>query len=71
MDKHYTVDVTVRGATPPRGKPVTALTYVVKACCPQAARCIALDYARATQARHPRKYKNATFFVADDSINLF
>lgn len=72
MDKHYQVDVTVHGATPPKGsKPVIGLTYIVKACCPQTARALALDYARGTKARHPRKYKNATFSVADENIKLF
>lgn len=71
MNKHYEVAVTVQGATPPRGKPVIELTYIVKACCPQVARAMALEYARATKAKHPRKYKNAVFYVADDKIRLF
>lgn len=71
MDKYYEVEVTVHGATPPRGRPVIALTYIVKACCPQTARSLALEYARGTKEKHPRKYKNATFSVADDNIKLF
>lgn len=71
MDKHYEVWVTVHGATPPRGRPIKAVTFIVKACCPQVARSLALEYARAAKAKHPRKYKNATFSVADDDIKLF
>lgn len=69
--KHWDVLVTVHGATPPRGKPVKGVGYIVKACCPQTARSLALDYARATQAKHPRKYKNATFTVEDENIKEF
>lgn len=71
MDYRYEVEVTVHGATPPRGKPVRAVTFIVKACCPQVARSIAMDHVRAAQIRHPRIYKNASFSVSDDNIRLF
>lgn len=71
MDKTYQVEVTVRGATSPKGcKPVIGLTYFVRVCCPQVARVQAIEYARMTKAGHPRKYKNAVFFVSDENITL-
>lgn len=71
MEKCYEVEVAVHGATPPRGKPVKAVSFIIKACCPQVARSIAMDHARAEKVRHPRTYKNATFSVADEKIRLF
>lgn len=71
MDRHYEVKVTVHGATLPKGKPVKAIVFIVKACCPQVARSMALDYARAAKVEHPRRFKNATFSVANENIKLF
>lgn len=68
----YQVDVTVQGTTPPNGsKPVIGLTYFVKTDSPEDAKAKAVDCAKLTQLRHPRKYKNATFSVADENVKIF
>lgn len=51
--KHYEVTVTVHGATPPKGKPLIALGYIVKTDSPKGAKQMALDCARMTQLQHP------------------
>lgn len=67
----YQVEITVHGATPPRGKPVIQLTYIIKAENPTNAGLQALNFAKCTQTRHPHKFKNATFTVSPDSIKEF
>lgn len=70
--KHYEVEVTVHGATPPKNsKPVRAAVYIVKAESPEDAKAKALEYAEGSKHRHPRTYKNATFSVADENVKLF
>ena len=47
--KHWEVLVTVHGATPPRGKPVKGVGYIVKTETAEDAKQKALDCAKLTQ----------------------
>lgn len=69
--KHYEVEVTVHGATPPKGNPIVSLTFIVKADSPENAAQMALDSAKLKQLQHPRMYKNATFSVSADRVKIF
>ncbi len=72
MMKHYEVTVTVHGATPPKGhKPVIAIGFIVKTDSPEDAKVKALDCAKMSKQKHPRRYKNATFSVADENVRIF
>ena len=69
--KIWEVKVTINGATPPKGRAVTALTYIIRADSPVNAKLEALNRARCEQAAHPRKYKNATFSCKPDCCKEF
>ena len=69
----YQVDVTVHDApkTAKSRGPVVLLTYFVKTDSDIDAMTHALNCARITQAKHPRKYKGATFTVKSENVKIW
>ena len=71
MKKHYVVDITVQGATPPRGRPIKEITFIIPSESEEEAMKKALEYANKQQKEHPRRYKNAIFSVSKENVKLF
>lgn len=71
--KHYSVDVTVHNApiTSKARGPIKTITFIVRAATEVDAKVEALNLARRTQEKHPRKYKGATFTVTPDAVKVF
>jgi hypothetical protein len=69
----YEVKVTVNSPSnkAKNVKTPTALTYLIRCDAEINAKMEALNRARTTQAAHPRKYKDCTFTVEQDSVKQF
>jgi hypothetical protein len=69
----YEVKVTVNSPASKGNciKTPTALTYLIRCDTEINAKMEALNRARMTQGAHPRKYKDCTFTVLQDSIKQF
>lgn len=71
---HYDILVTIHypeGFKHRAKRPTLKIGYIIKAPDEDTAKQDALNAAKMTQARHPRKYKGCTFSIQPNDIQIF